>query len=63
MTGREIDDQLDLWAVVTDVDEDLVDDSQLAIYWSTGEDEGCMSISPTQSVPVRRMATDTNEGE
>lgn len=59
----QVDDQLDLWAVVTDVDEDLVDDSQLAIYWSTGEDEGCMSVSPTHSVPVRRMATDSIEGE
>lgn len=56
-----VDDQLQLWAVVTDVEEDPFDDEQLAIYWRTESDEGCLSVSPGQGVQVRHMLTDTEK--
>lgn len=56
-----VDDQLLLWAVVTDVEEDPFDDSQLAIYWRTEGDEGCLSLPPGQGVQVRHIETDPEE--
>lgn len=56
-----VDDQLLLWAVVTEVEEDPLDDDQVAIYWRSESDEGCLSLAPNQGVQVRHISTETEE--
>jgi len=51
-----VDEDLDQWAVADAVEEDLLDPEQLVIEWRAldDEDNGSLSVSPSQQLSVRR---------